>query len=60
MKKKIQRNFFLFKKIPADFVAFYCLYQGRIVAIGTQCIRKRFSDFAYHQYRLFVGQLTSQ
>ena len=48
MKKKIGKKFFVFKFIPSDFVALYCLYQGRIVAIGTQRVRKQFSDFAYH------------
>ena len=42
MKKKIQKKFFVFLIIPSDFVALYCLYQGRIVAIGTQCVRKQF------------------
>ena len=42
MTKKIKEKFFLFKIIPSDFVALYCLYQGRIVAIGTQCVRKQF------------------
>ena len=42
MKKKIQKNFFVFQIIPSDFVALYCLYQGRILAIGTQCVRKQF------------------
>ena len=48
MKKKIEKKFFDFQIIPSDFVALYCLYQWRIVAIGTQCVRKQFSDFAYH------------
>ena len=42
MKKKIQKKFFVFQIIPSDFVALYSLYQGRIVAIGTQCVRKQF------------------
>ena len=42
MKKKIKKKFFVFEIIPSDFVALYCLYQGRIVAIGTQCFRKQF------------------
>ena len=42
MKRKIEKKFFVFKIIPSDFVALYCLYQGRIVAIGTQCVRKQF------------------
>ena len=42
MKKEIEKKFFVFQIIPSDFVALYCLYQGRIVAIGTQCVRKQF------------------
>ena len=42
MKKKIQKKFFVSPMIPSDFLALYCLYQGRIVAIGTQCVRKQF------------------
>ena len=42
MKKEIEKKFFLFQIIPPDFVVLYCLYQGRIVAIGTQCVRKQF------------------
>ena len=42
MKKKIEKKFFVVQIIPSDFVALYCLYQGRIVAIGTQCARKQF------------------
>ena len=48
MKKKIQKIFFVLQIIPSDFVVLYCLYQGRIVAISTQCVRKQFWDFAYH------------
>ena len=48
MKKKIEKMFFIFHIIPSDFVALYCLCQGRIVAIGTQCLRKQIRDFAYH------------
>ena len=48
MKKKFEKRFFVFQIIPYDFVALYCLYQGRIVAIGTQCVRKKFLNFAYH------------
>ena len=48
MKKKIEQNFLLLKIIPSDFVVLYCLYLGRIVAIRTHCVRKQFSDFAYH------------
>ena len=42
MDKKIEQKNFFFQIIPSDFVALYCLYQGRIVAIGTQCVRKQF------------------
>ena len=42
MKKKIEKKFFVLEIIPSDFVALYCLYQGRIVAIGTQCATKQF------------------
>ena len=42
MKKKIEKMLFVFQIVPSDFVALYCLYQGRIVAIGTQCVRKKF------------------
>ena len=42
MKKKIKKMFFVFQIIPSNFVTLYCLYQGRIVAIGTQCFRKQF------------------
>ena len=42
MKKKIEKKFFLFKIIPSDFIALYCFYQGRIVTIGTECVRKQF------------------
>ena len=42
MKKKIQKKFFIVQIIPYDFVGLYCLYEGRIVAIGTQCVRKQF------------------
>ena len=42
MKKKIQKKCFVFQIIPSDFVALYSLYQGRIVAIGTQFVRKQF------------------
>ena len=41
MKKKSEKNFFVFQIIPSHFVALYCLYQGKIVAIGTQCVRKQ-------------------
>ena len=42
MKKKIQKKFFVSQIIPSDFVVLYCLFQRRIVAIGTQCFRKEF------------------
>ena len=42
MKKKNQKKFFVFQIILSDFVALYCLFQRRIVAIGTQCFRKDF------------------
>ena len=42
MKKKIEEKFFVFQIIPSDFVALYCLYQARIVAISIQCVRKKF------------------
>ena len=48
MKKKIEKMLFVLQIMASDFVALYCLYQGRIVAIGTQCFRKQFLDFAYH------------
>ena len=40
MKRQIPKNFFVFRIIPSEFVALYCLYQGRIVAIGTQCVKE--------------------
>ena len=42
MKKNNEKKFFVFQIIPSDFVALYCLYQGRIVTIGNQCVRKEF------------------
>ena len=42
MKKDIEKKFFVFQTISSDFVALYGLYQGTIVAIGTQCVRKQF------------------
>ena len=42
MKKKIQTKFFVFEIIPSEFVASNCLYQERILAIDTQCVRKQF------------------
>ena len=40
MKKKIQKKLLLFEIIPSEFVAFNCLYQERILAIRTKCVRK--------------------
>ena len=42
MEKKIEGNFFVFEIIPSEFVALNCLYQERILAMGTQCERKQF------------------
>ena len=42
MQKKIQKKFFVFEIIPSDFVALYCLCQERILAMGTQCVKKEF------------------
>ena len=42
MKKKIEKKFFIVQIIPSDFVGLYRLSEGRIVAIGTQCVRKQF------------------
>ena len=42
MKKKIEKKFLLFEIIPSEFVTLNYLYQERIVAIGTQCVRKQF------------------
>ena len=42
MKKKIQKKFLLLEIIPSKFVALNCLYQERILAISTQCVRKQF------------------
>ena len=42
MKKKNEKKFFVLQIIPADFVALCCLYEERIVAIATQCVRKQF------------------
>ena len=48
MNKNIEKKFFVFQIIASEFVASNCFYQERILAIGTQCIRKQFCDFAYH------------
>ena len=40
MKKKVEKKFFVVERIPSKFVALNCLYQERILAIGTQCVRK--------------------
>ena len=42
MRKKIKKKFFVLQITPSDFVGLNNLYQGRIVAIGTQCVRKQF------------------
>ena len=42
MEKKIQKKCFVFQIIPSDLIVLYCLYQGRIVASGTQCVSKQF------------------
>ena len=42
MKKKIEKMLFVSQIIPSDFVLLYCLYQGRIVPLDTQCVRKQF------------------
>ena len=47
MKKKIEAKFFVFEIIPSEFVALNCLYQERILASGTHCIRKQFGDVEY-------------
>ena len=41
MKQKIQKKFFVFEIIPSEVIALNCLYQERILAIGTQCVRKQ-------------------
>ena len=41
MKKEIEKKFLIFQIIPSDFVALYCLYKMRTVAIGTHCVRKQ-------------------
>ena len=45
MKTKIQKKLLFFEIIPSEFVTLNCLYQERILAIGTQCVRKRFEIF---------------
>ena len=42
MKKKIEAKFFVFEIIPSEFVALNLLYQERIFAISTHCVRKQF------------------
>ena len=42
MTKKIQKKLLSFEIIPSEFVALNCLYQERIVTIGTQCFRRQF------------------
>ena len=41
MKKEMAPKFFVFEIIPSEFVALNCFYQERILAIGTQCVRKQ-------------------
>ena len=41
MKKKVEKKFFVFEIIASEFVALNCLYQVRILASGTQCVRKQ-------------------
>ena len=41
MKKKIKKKLFVFKTIPSEFVPLNCVFQERILAIGTQCVRKK-------------------
>ena len=41
MKQKIQKKFFVFQIFPSEFVALNCLYQERILAIGSECVRKQ-------------------
>ena len=40
MKNKIEKKVFLFQINPSEFVALNCLYQERILAISSQCVRK--------------------
>ena len=42
MKKKIATKFFVFEIIPSEFVSLNCFYPERILAIGSQCVRKQF------------------
>ena len=42
MNKKIEKKYLLCEIIPSEFVALNCLYQERILALGTQCVRKQF------------------
>ena len=42
MKKKLQKKFFIFQIIASEFVALNCLYQERILVIGTRAVRKQF------------------
>ena len=48
ISQKIQKNGFVFEIIASEYVALNGLIKKRILAIGTQCIRKQFCDFAYH------------
>ena len=45
MKKEIEKKVLLFEIIPSEFVALNCLYQERILAISTQCVRKHVLRF---------------
>ena len=42
MRQEILRNFVVFEIIPSEFAALNCVYQERILAIDTQCVRKQF------------------
>ena len=42
MKKKNEQKFLLFEIIPSEFVALNCVYQERILALRTECVRKHF------------------
>ena len=40
MMKKIRKKVFVFQIIPPELLALNSLYQERILAIVTQCVRK--------------------
>ena len=42
MFKKSQEKVFVFEIIASEYVALNCLIKKRILAIGTQCVRKQF------------------